>query len=334
MINIVRSKIVWKFGDYFNADLIVPAKYRYEYDPDVLAKVCLADYDPEFPRKVTPGNIIIAGRSFGYGHPHPTGIHAFQKLGIGVLIAESFAPVWYRVAIAVAFPVLNCPDITRKADLGHLLEHADHNWVYLPGTDTSTLETAYQTNSFTYKVWTETTRTQTIGFHAESVVRGILHSKTFRQPKNPPTFFLHSAQGVIDVTPDAYTLTPFPAAFEVKNGLSDIWTDPTTIRQPSEDQQQILDHFEMCKQNQLRPAFIAPKVDPSFHDFASRYNGLVFELGFQILPPYSPFPTLKSTIATNLGFTNIVLAAEDPPYPPELTPFLAWLDSLKSLVAP
>lgn len=122
MKNIIKGEVLWKFGDNFDADYIVPAEYRVISDREVLAKVCLIDYDPEFPQRVTPGDILIAGQNFGYGHPHISGLRAFLKLGIGALVAESFAPAWYRTAISSAFPVLRCPDITKKADKGHQLQ--------------------------------------------------------------------------------------------------------------------------------------------------------------------------------------------------------------------
>ena len=212
---------------------------------------------------------------------------------------------------------------------GDLREHPnDPHWVYLPGTDTSTLTTAYQVKSFTYNLWKGQLISQKLGMHAMPVIRGILASKNFPQPENPPTLYLKSGQQVSKVTPDAFLLAPTSTAFEIKNGLSDVWPDPTTITRRT-PKQQLLDHFEVCKQNHLRPGLIAVKVDPLFYDFANTYNGLVFELGFQIFPPYSPFDIYKNAIATDLGFKNIVLASEDPPYPREFNPFLNWLDKLK-----
>jgi hypothetical protein len=213
---------------------------------------------------------------------------------------------------------------------GDLIEHPDDpHWVYLPGTDIPTLTTAFQQKSFTYNLWTDPDRSQQMGMHAISVIRGVLAFKNFPQPKNPPVCYLKSGATESEVTPDAFILAPTSTAFEIKDGLSDVWPDPTRITRRSVDQQQLLDHFEMCKQNNLRPGLIAVKVDPLFYDFSNRYNGLVFELGSQIFPPYSPFDIYKNTIATDLGFKNIVLASEDPPYPQEFNPLLNWLDKLK-----
>lgn len=213
---------------------------------------------------------------------------------------------------------------------GHLLEHPeDRKWLFLPGTDASALQIAFKRNSQTYRIWME--RSHNIGHHSNLTIRGILTSRGFRQPKNPPTLYLQSGQQVKEINPDAFTLTPINAAFEVKNGLSDIWPDPRTIDPAwrSDDIQQILNHFQMCKEHQLYPGFIGVKFDPAFYDFAKDNDGLVFELGFQIFPPH--LQTLKNVIATDLGFRNIVVASEDPPYPSEFDPFFQWLDNIKKL---
>ena len=122
MEKLLKGKTVWKFGDNFNADLIVGSKYIGERDPEILGRVCLAEFDPGFSQRVKPGDLMVAGKNFGYGHPHYQGIASLQKVGISTLLAESFYPLWYRVAMFYAFPVLVCPGITRAADMGHELE--------------------------------------------------------------------------------------------------------------------------------------------------------------------------------------------------------------------
>jgi len=71
----------------------------------VLGKVCLADYDPEFVRKVRPGDIMIAGRNFGFGHPHQQGLQSLIKVGIAGFVAESYYPNWHRMAVSFGFPI-------------------------------------------------------------------------------------------------------------------------------------------------------------------------------------------------------------------------------------
>ena len=115
------GNIAWKFGDNFNADNIVGSKYIGERDPELLAKVCLAEYDPEFTQKVMPGDLVVAGKNFGYGHPHQQGIISLLKNGVAALVAESFYPLWYRMAFFYAFPVIVCPEISASAEVGHAL---------------------------------------------------------------------------------------------------------------------------------------------------------------------------------------------------------------------
>jgi 3-isopropylmalate/(R)-2-methylmalate dehydratase small subunit len=118
----INGRVIWKFGDHFNADLIVGSKYIAERDPEILGKVCLADYDAEFVRRVKPGDIMIAGRNFGFGHPHQQGLQSLLKVGIAGFVAESYFPNWYRLAVSFGFRALVCPSITKKADVGQELD--------------------------------------------------------------------------------------------------------------------------------------------------------------------------------------------------------------------
>ena len=121
-MNNIKGRIIWKFGDHFNADLIVGSRYIAERDQNVLAKVCLGDYDPEFVQRVKPGDIMIAGRNYGFGHPHQQGLQSLIKIGIAAFVAESFYPNWYRMAISFGFPSIVCPGITAKASVGQELD--------------------------------------------------------------------------------------------------------------------------------------------------------------------------------------------------------------------
>ncbi|MBA3028319.1 MAG: 3-isopropylmalate dehydratase [Desulfobacteraceae bacterium] len=118
----IQGKTVWKFGDNFNADLIVGSKYIAESNAEVLGEVCLRDFDPEFAKRVQPGDVMIAGKNFGYGHPHQQGIVSLKKVGVAALVAESFYPLWYRMAIFYAFPIVICPGITQNVNPDDLLE--------------------------------------------------------------------------------------------------------------------------------------------------------------------------------------------------------------------
>ena len=118
----LKGTVVWKFEDHFNADRIVGSKNIGEKNIDILGKVCLADFDPDFINRVRRGDMMIAGRNFGYGHPHQQSIQSLKKNGISCVIAESFYPGWYRMAFFHNLPVLICPDITSLADIDHELE--------------------------------------------------------------------------------------------------------------------------------------------------------------------------------------------------------------------
>jgi len=106
------------------------------------------------------------------------------------------------------------------------------------------LNNKYRSNSHIYRIWVEHSRD--IGDYSHNLIRRMLRSRGFRQPRNIPTFFLDSG---LEILPDAYTLTPLHAAFEAKNGLSEIWSDPRYIdprRLPRTEYPQIINHFEMC----------------------------------------------------------------------------------------
>jgi 3-isopropylmalate/(R)-2-methylmalate dehydratase small subunit len=118
----VKGTVVWKFEEHFNADRIVGSKNIGEKNIDVLGKVCLADFDPDFINRVRRGDIMIAARNFGYGHPHQQSIQSIKKVGISTVKAESFYPAWYRMAFFHNLPVMICPDIVNFADIDNELE--------------------------------------------------------------------------------------------------------------------------------------------------------------------------------------------------------------------
>ena len=214
---------------------------------------------------------------------------------------------------------------------GDILEYpSDTEWLYLPNTGPSLLDSKYRSHSHTYRIWVSHSRD--IGDYTHALISRMLRETDFRLPKTTPSFYLDSGE---QISPDAYTLTPIHAAFEVKDGLSEIWSDPRGIhprRMQRTEYPQIINHFEMCRQNNLIPAFIGVKFDPSFYDFVSDNNGVCFELGFQIFSP--SIAHIIPVIASDLGFTNIVSIPEDPPYPAECSNLFHWFDSIKILPNP
>ena len=113
---------VWKFGDDINTDEIIPARYLITTDAKELAKHVMEDADPEFPKKVQPGDIIVAGKNFGCGSSREHAPLAIKGAEISAIIAESFARIFYRNAINLGMVVIESPEIVKDADEGDILE--------------------------------------------------------------------------------------------------------------------------------------------------------------------------------------------------------------------
>jgi 3-isopropylmalate/(R)-2-methylmalate dehydratase small subunit len=102
---------VWKFGDDINTDLIIPARYLNVSDERELAKNCFADERPEFAGRVSSGDIIVAGRNFGCGSSREHAPIAIKASGVGVVVAKSFARIFYRNAFNIGLPLLESEDV-------------------------------------------------------------------------------------------------------------------------------------------------------------------------------------------------------------------------------
>lgn len=96
---------VWKYGANINTDVIIPGRYCHITDPKELAKYCMADLDPEFVNKITPGDIVVAGGNFGCGSSREVAPVSIKASGIAAVIAPSFARIFYRNAINIGFPI-------------------------------------------------------------------------------------------------------------------------------------------------------------------------------------------------------------------------------------
>ena len=107
------------FGDKIDTDVLAPGPYM--RDPiKVLASHCLEAVDPDFAREVRPGDVIIAGDSFGIGSSREQAVQALVSLGVGALLAKSFARIFYRNSLNLGMPTLACPEI--HADRGDDIE--------------------------------------------------------------------------------------------------------------------------------------------------------------------------------------------------------------------
>ncbi len=118
---------IWRFGDNVDTDAMAPA-VQMRHSIDVLARHCLASLRPEFPGAVRPGDILVGGSNFGMGSSREQAPQALRQLGISVLVAPSFAGLFYRNAINLGLPALVCEHTTALDDGARVaaidLEHA------------------------------------------------------------------------------------------------------------------------------------------------------------------------------------------------------------------
>lgn len=100
---------VFKFGDDIDTDIIVPATYLTTFDEKELAKHCMEYTNPEFYQQVKVGDIIVAGSNFGCGSSREHAPMAIKGCGVPIVIAKSFARIFYRNAINIGLYILECP---------------------------------------------------------------------------------------------------------------------------------------------------------------------------------------------------------------------------------
>jgi 3-isopropylmalate/(R)-2-methylmalate dehydratase small subunit len=101
---------VFKYGDNVDTDVIIPARYLNAPDPAELAKHCMEDIDADYVDRVRPGDIIVGGANFGCGSSREHAPIAIRASGASCVIAASFARIFYRNAINIGFPILECPE--------------------------------------------------------------------------------------------------------------------------------------------------------------------------------------------------------------------------------
>ena len=118
---ILRGK-VHKYGADVNTDVIFPARYLSLDDPDELAKHCMEDIDEDFLNRVEPGDIIMATTNFGCGSSREHAALAIKAAGISCVIAKSFARIFFRNAINIGLPLLECDEAVDKTKAGAILE--------------------------------------------------------------------------------------------------------------------------------------------------------------------------------------------------------------------
>lgn len=114
---------VWKYGDNINTDVIFPGKYTYTLmSPEEMARHALEDLDPEFASQVKPGDVIVAGRNFGCGSSREQAAACLKAAGVQAVIARSFARIYFRNAINLGLPVIQCPEAVEALEKGDEIE--------------------------------------------------------------------------------------------------------------------------------------------------------------------------------------------------------------------
>ena len=109
---------VFKYGDNVDTDVIIPARYLNATTGEELAKHCMEDIDKEFIHKVQPGDIIVAEKNFGCGSSREHAPLAIKACGVKCVIAPSFARIFYRNAINIGFPILECAEAAEGIQAG------------------------------------------------------------------------------------------------------------------------------------------------------------------------------------------------------------------------
>lgn len=112
---------VWRYGDNIDTDVIIPARYLNTFDPKELAKHCMVDIDKDFAQKVRPGDIMVGGKNFGCGSSREHAPVAIKACGVPVIIAASFARIFYRNGINVGLPLMEIGDNMERIHAGDKL---------------------------------------------------------------------------------------------------------------------------------------------------------------------------------------------------------------------
>jgi len=113
---------VFKYGDNVDTDVIIPARYLNSSDPKELAEHCMEDIDKDFVKNVKAGDIIVATKNFGCGSSREHAPISIKAAGVSCVIAETFARIFYRNAINIGLPIIECKEASEKINAGDDVE--------------------------------------------------------------------------------------------------------------------------------------------------------------------------------------------------------------------
>lgn len=114
-MTIIEGKVL-KYGDGVNTDVIIPGKYLIYTDHKELAKHAMEGIDPDFSKKISERKIIVKGTNFGCGSSREQAPIALKYAGVQCVLADSFARIFYRNAINIGLPILECDNVSSKVD--------------------------------------------------------------------------------------------------------------------------------------------------------------------------------------------------------------------------
>ncbi len=109
---------VFKYGDNVDTDVIIPARYLNSFDGKELASHAMVDIDPDFAKKVQPGDLIVANKNFGCGSSREHAPLCLKEAGVSCVIVETFARIFYRNAINIGLPIIECPEAAVAINAG------------------------------------------------------------------------------------------------------------------------------------------------------------------------------------------------------------------------
>lgn len=113
---------IYKYKDNVDTDVIIPARYLNSFDAKELASHAMADIDPTFASTVEKGDIIVAGQNFGCGSSREHAPLCLKEAGVSCVIAETFARIFYRNAINIGLPIIECPEAANGIEAGDEVE--------------------------------------------------------------------------------------------------------------------------------------------------------------------------------------------------------------------
>ncbi len=116
------SGTVFKYGDNVDTDVIIPARYLNSSDPSELATHCMEDIDKDFVKNVKKGDMIVATKNFGCGSSREHAPISIKAAGVSCVIAETFARIFYRNAINIGLPIIECKEAADSIEAGDQIE--------------------------------------------------------------------------------------------------------------------------------------------------------------------------------------------------------------------